>query len=57
MGPSRSRNKALFRFWLNPAVQLDSRGEVMADRPIGSCCIDRLSWHRISGVDLVQVLI
>jgi hypothetical protein len=31
---------------------ISSLREVLSDQPISWCCIDRLSWHRFSGVGI-----
>jgi hypothetical protein len=35
---------------LNPAVLIDSRGEVLTDQLVTGCCIDRLSWQDFTGL-------
>src|ERR1700687_4483771 len=36
---------------MSTAIQIDSRREVLSDQPTSGCCIDRLSWHRFSGLE------
>jgi hypothetical protein len=37
---------------LSAVRQIGSLGEVLLDQAIGECCVDRLSWHDLSGAGL-----
>jgi len=47
-GVNSNKTKALFRFQLSLAAQIDSRWEVLSDQLVIWCCIDRLSWQGLS---------
>jgi|SRR5579863_1830838 len=36
---------------MRTAIQIDSRREVLSDQLTRGCCIDRLSWQRLSETD------
>jgi hypothetical protein len=47
-GFNANKTKALFRFWLSPVAQINSRLEVLSNQPVIWCCIDRLSSPGLS---------
>ena len=39
---------------MSTARQIGSLGEVLLDQATTKCCVDRLSWHDLSGVRLIS---
>jgi hypothetical protein len=45
----QTENTVLFKFNRVQLGKITSLREVLSDQPVSWCCIDRLSWHRLSG--------